>query len=216
MNKAVWFPKKSLSLSFLLAFGMMSASLALAEEARIYVIREADGVIRFTNRRPSPGVSAEVFTARSRSLSFVKETGTPRSLRRFADVGLYEPAIEEAAKEHSVDPALIKAVIHVESAFNPRAVSPKGAMGLMQLMPGTARMLGVHNAFSPEHNIKGGVAYLANLLRRYGKLEYALAAYNAGDVPVQRHGGVPPYSETQDYVRRVLQMKKQYTAPTHG
>ena len=115
-----------------------------------------------------------------------------------------------------MDPALIKAVIHAESAFNPRAVSPKGALGLMQLMPGTARMMGVPNAFVPEHNIEGGARYLAQLIKRHGRVDHALAAYNAGDVPVQRYNGIPPYAETRNYVRRVLQLKKQYSTSSNG
>jgi soluble lytic murein transglycosylase-like protein len=128
----------------------------------------------------------------------------------------YDEAILRAAEEHSLDPALIKAVIHAESAFNPQAVSPKGALGLMQLMPGTARMMGVRNAFVPESNIAGGTRYLAQLIKRHGRLDHALAAYNAGDVPVQRYNGIPPFAETRNYVRRVLQLKKQYTASSHG
>jgi soluble lytic murein transglycosylase-like protein len=140
--------------------------------------------------------------------------GRPGGKRLYPD--LYARAIYDAAQEHRIDPNLIKAVIHAESGFNPRAVSRKGAKGLMQLMPGTARMLGVRNAFVPEWNIQGGARYLAQLLKRYGNEAHALAAYNAGDVPVLRYNGIPPYSETQEYVRRVLHLKKQYTAVAHG
>jgi soluble lytic murein transglycosylase-like protein len=188
--------------------------VGLADDARIYVIREVDGTIRFTNRPPAPEQVAEVFTARSNRVSYY----SPSSRRVVGRIyrNRYDEAILRAAEEHSLDPALIKAVIHAESAFNPQAVSPKGALGLMQLMPGTARMMGVRNAFVPESNIAGGTRYLAQLIKRHGRLDHALAAYNAGDVPVQRYNGIPPFAETRNYVRRVLQLKKQYTASSHG
>jgi hypothetical protein len=110
-----------------------------------------------------------------------------------------------AARRHGLDPALVMAVVGVESAFAPNAVSPKGAQGLMQLMPGTAATLGVADAFDPAQNLDGGVRHLRSLMGRYrGDLRRALAAYNAGEGAVARHGGVPPYRETQDYVRRVM------------
>ena len=188
---------------------------AFAADGKIYVIREPDGVIRFTTKTPSVGEQAEIFTARANGFTYHRQARM-KSSRRLYSASLYERAIYEAARQHRVDPNLIKAVIHVESGFNPRAVSPKGAKGLMQLMPGTARMLGVRNAFVPEWNILGGTQYLAKLLKRYGNEAFALAAYNAGDVPVQRYNGIPPFSETQEYVKRVLHLKKQYTAYAHG
>jgi soluble lytic murein transglycosylase-like protein len=120
----------------------------------------------------------------------------PRDLRSLA---------EAAARRHGLNPALVLAVVSVESAFRPDAVSPKGAQGLMQLMPHTAASLGVRDAFDPEQNLEGGAKHLQDLVTLYsGDLTKALAAYNAGAGAVSRHGGVPPYPETLDYIRRVL------------
>src|SRR4051794_36819443 len=118
---------------------------------------------------------------------------------------MYDSLVQEHASRHSLRPELVRAVIQVESGFNPRALSAKGAMGLMQLMPATARELGVRNAYDPGDNIRGGTAYLRQLLDRYdGNEELALAAYNAGAGAVDRSGRrIPAYRETRDYVRKV-------------
>jgi soluble lytic murein transglycosylase-like protein len=114
--------------------------------------------------------------------------------------------IVAAARRHHLDPELVRAVVSVESGFRPDAVSPKGAQGLMQLMPATARSLGVKDAFDPADNVDGGVRYLRALIDRYdGDVKRALAAYNAGMGAVARHGGIPPYPETLVYVSKVLQ-----------
>ena len=122
-----------------------------------------------------------------------------------AKASAYDALITQHAARHSLRPELVRAVIQVESGFNPRAVSPKGAIGLMQLMPDTARELGVANAYDPAENIRGGTLYLRQLLDRYdGREELALAAYNAGAGAVDRSGRqVPAYRETRDYVRKV-------------
>ena len=192
------------------------APVAVAADGKIYVVREPGGVIRFTTKPPTADEDAKIFTARAEGFSYYR-TGRSKLVKgKKLYPDMYADAIREAARQHRIDPNLIKAVIHVESNFNARAVSRKGAKGLMQLMPGTARMLGVRNAFVPEWNIRGGTQYLATLIKRYGNEAHALAAYNAGDVPVQRYNGIPPFSETQEYVRRVLHLKKQYTAVAHG
>jgi soluble lytic murein transglycosylase-like protein len=118
-----------------------------------------------------------------------------------------DTAIEAAAKRHNVDANLVRAMIRVESNYNPRAVSRKGAMGLMQLMPSTARQLKVANPFDPNQNIDGGVRHLKLLLDNYGgDVPLSLAAYNAGSGAVARSGGVPPYSETQGYVKKITKL----------
>jgi soluble lytic murein transglycosylase-like protein len=118
-----------------------------------------------------------------------------------------DAAIEEAAARHNVDPNLVRAVVKVESNFNPNAVSRKGAMGLMQLMPATARQLKVSNPFDPEQNVDAGVRHLKQLLESYGgNIKLTLAAYNAGAGAVARSSGVPHYAETQNYVRRITNL----------
>lgn len=130
-------------------------------------------------------------------LDDVEPARDPQELRRLAI---------EAARRHDLDPELVLAVVGVESAFQPDAVSPKGARGLMQLMPRTALALGVRDAFDPQDNLDGGTRHLSELLALYeGDLRRALAAYNAGAGAVARHGGLPPYRETRDYVRKVLE-----------
>jgi soluble lytic murein transglycosylase-like protein len=117
----------------------------------------------------------------------------------------YDPLIARAASNHSLDPRLVKSVMLVESGFNPAAVSPKGARGLMQLMPATATRHGVRDIHDPAQNIAGGTKYLSHLLGLFGgNLEKSLAAYNAGESAVARYGGIPPYDETRNYVRRAL------------
>jgi soluble lytic murein transglycosylase-like protein len=120
-------------------------------------------------------------------------------------IGAYVQEIRDAAERYGVPVKLVSAVIRAESGFNPRAVSRKGAQGLMQLMPGTASMLGVRNSFDPRQNIDGGVRHLRGLIDRFpNRLALAIAAYNAGERAVVQYGGIPPFPETQDYVTKVM------------
>lgn len=120
---------------------------------------------------------------------------------------LLDSIIQEAAEKNEVDPNLVRAIIKVESNFNPNAISRKGARGLMQLMPQTARVLGVRDVYDPAENVVGGVRYLKRLMETFpGQLHLSLAAYNAGPGAVERHGGIPPYSETRDYVNRIASL----------
>jgi soluble lytic murein transglycosylase-like protein len=128
----------------------------------------------------------------------------------------FSEAIDLAAKKHRIDPALVRAVIHAESGFNSRARSPKGAMGLMQLMPATAREVGVKDAYAPEQNIRGGAQYLAGMLAQFNQdVTLAAAAYNAGPGAVGKYKGVPPYAETQAYVKRVNILYRRYREKAH-
>lgn len=140
-----------------------------------------------------------------------------QGLRDNPNVLDYASEIASASMAWGVESALIRAVIHAESAFNPNAVSPKGAQGLMQLMPQTASRFGVTDSFDPEQNINGGTRYLAWLLTRFdGNERLAVAAYNAGEGAVDRHEGVPPYQETRSYVDRVERLVGVYRQSVEG
>lgn len=157
------------------------------------------------------------FTAHFDSLTAqsLEHAYRPASLRT-SERRDFEPTVEalirRTARRYQVDPDLVKAVVAAESNFDALAVSEKGAQGLMQLMPETARAMGVRAPFKPSENIRGGVRYLRGLLDRYPDLDHAIAAYNAGPVAVDRYGGIPPYPETQAYVERVLRFYSEYRA----
>ncbi len=142
----------------------------------------------------------------------MRETHSPRPIVRLGarPAYAYDPLVLRVGRDVGVPPALVKAVIRVESAFDPGAVSRKGAMGLMQLMPVTARSLGVSEPFEEEQNVVGGTRYLRTLRERFGTWTMALAAYNAGPETVDRYGGVPPYRETRQYIHSVLTYYRRY------
>jgi soluble lytic murein transglycosylase-like protein len=164
--------------------------------ADIYKYVDAEGVIHLTNVPTQTGVKYTLIMREKRVL-LDKKLGE--------NISQYDELIMKASGKYNVEPALVKAIIKAESNFNHRAVSRKGAKGLMQLMPATASYLQVRDSFHPENNIEGGVKYVRYLLNFFnGNLPLALAAYNAGENAVLRYGGIPPYRETQTYVRRVL------------
>ena len=167
--------------------------------AQIYTWRDDAGNLVLSNT-PRDGART-VATYAVPGASLIRTATKPASTR---NVTAYDHLITHNASRHGISPDLVRAVIQAESGFNPRAVSPKGAMGLMQLMPATARDLGVNDPFHPAENIRGGVAYLAQLLTRFKQnVQHALAAYNAGPERVERYDGVPPYRETQAYVKKI-------------
>ncbi len=172
--------------------------LAAPAAADIYMYVDRDGVMHFTNAPTSSDYKV-----------YVKER--PRRRGRTIDDSRFDRYIDEAATLHGLDFPLLKAVIRAESAFDPKAVSKKGAMGLMQIMPENLEAFRVFDPFDPWQNIMGGARYLKSLIQRFdGKLPLALAAYNAGPRMVDSHRGIPPFPETQDYVKRVLKFLQLY------
>lgn len=171
----------------------------------VYVYKDKEGVLTFTNV-PSHGGYRRVIRESNGQLS-----GALDSFNSSGSYTSYDEVIRSASDRHNIDADLIRAVIKVESDFNSVARSNKGAMGLMQLMPDTARLHKVMDVFDPTDNIEGGVRHLKLLLSRYqGDLELSLAAYNAGIKAVEKYGGIPPFSETKEYVRRVLSFYQTY------
>jgi soluble lytic murein transglycosylase-like protein len=178
-----------------------------------------DGVRHYTSKRPS-GL-AKASAVRTIRYSYM-ETCYACAARPGVDFGrirlntaAYDSEITAAARDYGVEEAVVRAIIHAESAFNPNALSRVGAQGLMQLMPATARRFGVANPFDAGQNIRGGVQYLAWLLKRFnGNLTLAAAGYNAGEGAVDKYRGVPPYSETQRYVQRVAVLADRYRGST--
>ena len=187
--------KVAMKIIFLAAL-LMFVSIASPASADIYRYEDAQGVIHLTNVPTESGIKY-VLIMREKRILLDRKLGD--------NISKYDDLIVKASERHKIEPALIKAIIKAESNFNHRAVSPKGARGLMQLMPTTASSLQVQDSFHPENNIEGGVKYLRYLLNYFnGNLPLALAAYNAGENAVIRHRGVPPYRETQVYIQRVL------------
>jgi len=169
---------------------------AQKDEEVIYYKRDDQGIFHFTNRRTS---------------SQYKVYMVFRGIMR-ANPNMKKEEIISIARKYSrlfnLDERLIQAVIEVESGFQSKAVSPVGAEGLMQIMPDTQKHLGVEDSFNPDDNIRGGVKYLREMLDRFGRVDLALAAYNAGPSRVEQYKGIPPYEETQNYVRKVLALYK--------
>jgi soluble lytic murein transglycosylase-like protein len=175
------------------------AALPFGVMADVYVYKDRQGVLNFTNVPTHPGYRRVIKDNNGQSPSPVVSANS------------YEGLIQSASDRYRIDPDLIRAVIKAESNFNSIARSNKGAMGLMQLMPETARLHNVGDALDPSDNIEGGVRHLKLLLGRYqGDVELSLAAYNAGINAVEKYGGIPPFGETKDYIRRVLRYYDTY------
>ena len=201
------------------ALAVLCLSLfAAPATAQIYSWRDGNGNLVLANT-PQPGAGAgeivrsypAVPSHAVRAPGRMSATASDRAL-------MYDGIITEHARANDVRPDLVRAVVQVESAFNPRARSPKGAQGLMQLMPATAQQFGVKNAYNPEENVRAGVAYLRQLLDRYrNDEELALAAYNAGPGAVDKYGqNVPPYAETKNYVAQISQITARPIAPRNN
>lgn len=198
-----------MSLRRLLALALLGlVSAPPAALADTYLYRAPGGALKFSNAPVEKEYTLYLPTATSwprngRS----SRLGAINGQRRTA----FDKIIREASYRHGVDESLVKAVIRVESDFRARAVSPKGALGLMQLMPATARRHRVVRVFEPRENVDGGVRHLRLLIKRYrGDVRLALAAYNAGEGAVDKYNGIPPYAETVTYVERVLGYHKRY------
>jgi len=186
------------------AGGLLLALLILLQaapaQADIFKKRLPDGTLCFTNTPMGGDWDLYLHETKGNKYRF-RRPSSSEMIRR----SNYDGIIRRTALYHGVDPDLVRGIIHVESAYNPLARSPKGAMGLMQLMPETASGLGVGDPWDPNENIAGGTKFISYLIKRYnGDLTKALAAYNAGPGAVDQYNGIPPYQETQDYVRSVL------------
>jgi len=188
---------------------VLTVVLPALASAQVYKWVDKDGIVTFSNIAPPTDQDYQVLRfpcyaadPKCRSVSWEK---VPLNTRSFSQ------EIQDAAAWNSVEESLIRAIIHAESAYQPDARSPKGAQGLMQLMPATAADLDVANPFDPAENIEGGARYLSQLLAEFkGDMELAAAAYNAGPQAVYKYGGIPPYDETQEYVRRVKILYRRY------
>jgi len=184
------------------------AMLVLLTASRLVSGAEAAGAFRLVDEEGVTHITDTPNDPRYQRISGFSATAAgwlkvPQALRGAL---AFAREIRETAERHGVNPDLVEAVIRVESAFNPWAVSRKGAQGLMQLMPRTASALGVRDSFNPQQNIEGGVRHLRYLLDRYpGNVPFALAAYNAGEGAVDSYRGIPPYAETRQYVQKVLE-----------
>ena len=190
-------------LAFACLGGLVATIVPAPGRADIYKTVGADGVVSFSNTK-SKGAALYQKTA-DRAAVFLPSDTSPERYTR------YDDWIREAATLYQIPEALVRAVIRVESDFDPRAVSPANARGLMQLVPQTAERMMVTDSFDPRQNIFGGVRYLRVLANLFnGDIELTIAAYNAGEGAVMKYGGIPPYQETQDYVVKVLANYRQY------
>jgi soluble lytic murein transglycosylase-like protein len=181
----------------------MSVASHRFEGDRVIVALRGGGEMAFDRALVTKIAPDEVPYAQDATAETTEEPVPVVAIRGLVEKTDYDPIIESAATRHDVDARIVKAVIQVESAFRPRARSSKGAMGLMQLMPKTAREYQARNPYDPASNIEAGTKYLKRLLNEF-ELPLALAAYNAGEGAVRRFGGIPPYAETQAYVTKIL------------
>lgn len=205
--------------SLWLAVALFS-SLVLQASAAIYSYRDEQGRLYLTDSPPNKNYKIVVTSKKEREgpdspghTSFASDAMAGAQKFMLPNDETFSRYINEAAKQHDLDPYLIKSVIKVESDFDPTVSSSKGAQGLMQLIPSTAKLVGCKNSFDPRQNILGGANYLRMMLNRFdGRVDFALAAYNAGPGNVEKYKGIPPFRETQNYVRKVKHYYKQYSS----
>ena len=207
--------------SFVVYVALMVAVLSCANNClaeALYGYKSGRGTLTFSTKKPvgqtyyivSPKTPQKSVFVYHRGLGYNFSSTKPKP-------SAFDSTILELAKQNNLEPALIKAVMHVESAFNPRAMSSAGARGLMQLMPATAKRFGVSDSFHAIDNMNGGVKYLRWLFERFdGNLRNVLAGYNAGEGAVDQYNGVPPYKETVDYVSRVMSLHRLYRSDFSG
>lgn len=197
----------------LLAFALTAldpASGAAAGGDVLYKFVDERGVVHLSNRPGDPRFHEAGRLTHTRGMRLAKRRARSSAPARAPRSSAFDGLIARTARAHGLSPALVKAVVAAESNFDPVAVSHKGAMGLMQLMPDTAAALGVRQPFASEENVSGGTRYLRAMLDRFGDVRRALAAYNAGPGNVERYQGIPPFPETVEYVRRVLTYYRAY------
>lgn len=201
------FKSHRLLLAAATALTALTCNVPAPARADIYKYEDPDGTLHFTD-----APTDKRFKVFMRDIKKDKKLRTAFKLPGYArNPAEFEPIIASCSREYGVDSSLVKAVIHAESGYNPSAVSPKGAQGLMQLMPKTAQGLKVNDCFNPSDNIRGGVRYLRFLLDTFkGDESLALAAYNSGMGAVAKYGGIPPYPETRSYVAKVLSYRNNY------
>lgn len=190
----------------LLALGLYSHSIF----AGYYVYQMPDGS-RVITDRPRHNSTFKLVKSSQKVVGIGKAVSGHQPIEPAENANKFDDLINIVSKKHNMDPALIKAVVHTESYFNPNATSRVGASGLMQLMPQTAELYGVYDLYSPMKNLDAGVRHLRYLLRRYkNKLSVALAAYNAGEKAVMYYNGIPPYRETRRYIKKVMHYQSFY------
>ena len=183
---------------YLAIFVVLAFFFTPSLHAEIYAYKDSQGILHFSNVPTS-----------ARYASYMGESD-PNHISIFSDAR-YDDVIAEAARKNNLSFHLLKALIHVESYFNPYAISKKGAMGLMQIMPENLEQLNIKHPFDPRENVMGGASHLKDMMERFdGKLELALAAYNAGPSAVEKYSAIPPYRETQEYVHKVMILYKKY------
>ncbi|MDH5395814.1 MAG: lytic transglycosylase domain-containing protein [Gammaproteobacteria bacterium] len=198
-----------------LVMALLVGSVSSAQAQQVYLYQMPDGS-RLISGHPLLHTKGKL-VRRSKDMKKMGHYAARRTLRAKRQMRLWSYLIYDQAKKHDIDESLVKAVIYTESYFNPHATSKKGASGLMQLMPATAEKYGVDDLYNPRQNIIAGIKHLKYLLTLYpDNLQFALAAYNAGENAVNKYNGIPPYRETQGYVKKVMHHFKRFQTASNA